>query len=112
VLSIDTTTVGLTVSTVNGGVLPPLSTSNVNSDTTKFPLPVCPPGPPPGSEGFLIPSRNIPVIGDAESTDAEMVYVSVPIEFWLVLANNSPGEEPVDHLRWSPIVWDFIEGRN
>ena len=38
------------------------------------------PGPPPGSVGFLIASRNIPVIGDAESIVAEMVYVSVPIE--------------------------------
>src|SRR6266403_710124 len=52
----------------------------------------CPPGPPPGSVAFLIASRNMPVSGDAESIVAEMVYVSVPIEFWLVLANNSPGE--------------------
>jgi hypothetical protein len=36
---IDTATVGVTVSTVNGGVLPPVLASNVNSDTTKFPLP-------------------------------------------------------------------------
>lgn len=42
--------------------------------------------------GFLIASRNIPVIGDAELTNTEMVYVSVPKEFWLVLASNSPGD--------------------
>lgn len=66
--------------------------SKVSSDTTKFPLGYCPPGPPPGSDGFLIASRNMPVIGDAESTNAVMVYVSVPSELLLVLANNSPGD--------------------
>src|SRR5262249_53937812 len=91
VLSIATATVGTTVSIVNGVELPSLA-SKVNSHTTKFPLLYCPPGPPPGSVGFLIASRNIPVIGDAESIDAEIVYVSVPTEFWLVFANNSPGE--------------------
>jgi hypothetical protein len=90
-LSIDTATVGTTVSTVNGAELPLLA-SKVNSVTTKFPLKYCPPGPPPGSEGFLIASRNMPVIGDAELIDAKMVYVSVPVEFWLVLANNSPSD--------------------
>jgi hypothetical protein len=34
----------------------------------------------------------MPVIGDAESTNAVMVYVSVPSELLLVLANNSPGD--------------------
>jgi hypothetical protein len=34
----------------------------------------------------------MPVIGDAESINAEMVYVSVPSELLLVLANNSPGD--------------------
>src|SRR5436190_658515 len=92
VLSIDTPTVGTTVSTVNGAVLPMALAFKVNSDTTKFPLSYCPPGPPPGSNGFLIASRNMPVIGDAESTDAAIVYVSVPTELWLVLANNSPGD--------------------
>jgi hypothetical protein len=86
----DSKTVGVTVSTVNGAVLPELA-SNVNSDTTKFPP--LKPGPPPGSAEFLIASRNIPVIGAAESTDAEMVYVSIPTEFWLILANNSPGDK-------------------
>jgi hypothetical protein len=77
-LSIDTATVGTIVSTVNA-VLPTRLVSKVNSDTTKFPLSKFP-GPPPGSVGFLIASRNIPVIGDAEAIDAEMMYVSVPIE--------------------------------
>jgi hypothetical protein len=45
-----------------------------------------------GSGAAAIASRNMPVIGDAESINAEMVYVSVPIELWLVLANNSPGD--------------------
>jgi hypothetical protein len=57
--------------------------SKVNSDTTKFPLGYWPPGPPPGSDGVLIASRNMPVIGDAESINAEMVYVSVPSELLL-----------------------------
>ena len=78
VLSIDTATVGTIVSTVKGAVLsvmsPPLA-SKVNSDTTKFPLSKFP-GPPPGRVGFLIASRNIPVIGDAEAIFAEIVYVS------------------------------------
>src|SRR5215467_10516243 len=91
VSSMETATVGTTVSTVNAAELSLLA-SKVNSDTTKFPLLYCPPGPPPGSVGFLIASRNIPVIGDAESIVAETVYVSVPTEFWLVLANNSPGD--------------------
>jgi hypothetical protein len=80
VLSFATATVGTTVSTANNAVLTPLA-SKVNSDTTKFPLPYCPPGPPPGSVGFSIASRNIPVIGDTESIVAEIVYVSVPTEF-------------------------------
>lgn len=63
----------------------------VNSDTTKFPL-LYSPGPSPGSAEFLMVSRNMPVIGNFELTNAVMVYVSVPIEFWLVLANNSPAD--------------------
>ena len=89
-MSMDVATVGTTVSTTNGAVLPEVLASKVNSDTTKFPFPYCPPGPPPGSAGFLIASRNIPVIGVDESIDAEIVYVSVPTEFWLVFVNNSP----------------------
>ena len=34
----------------------------------------------------------MPVIGDEESINAVMVYVSVPTELWLVSANNSPGD--------------------
>jgi hypothetical protein len=34
----------------------------------------------------------MPVTGDAESINAEMVYVSVPRELWVVSANNSPGD--------------------
>src|SRR6185295_4646048 len=70
--------------------------SRVNSDTTKFPLGYCPPGPSPGSEEFLSALRKMPVIGVDELTNAVTVYVSVPIEFWLVLANNSPGDGEVN----------------
>jgi hypothetical protein len=38
----------------------------------------------------------MPVIGIAESMSAVTVYVSVPIEFWLVLANSSPGDGEVN----------------
>jgi hypothetical protein len=34
----------------------------------------------------------MPVIGDAESTNAVMVYVSVPSELLVVSANNSLGD--------------------
>jgi hypothetical protein len=38
----------------------------------------------------------MPVIGVDESTNAVMVYVSIPNEFWLVLANSSPGAGEVN----------------